>query len=56
LRHLYIKVIFLPRQARDKHRENSQKCRFLQAWRLFQSAGGAAFPPQGITGSSAGVW
>ena len=25
LRHLYIKVIFLPRQARDKHRENSKK-------------------------------
>jgi len=23
--HLYIKVIFLPRQARDKHRENSKK-------------------------------
>jgi hypothetical protein len=25
LRHLYIKVIFLPRQARDKHRKNSKK-------------------------------
>jgi hypothetical protein len=25
LRHLYIKVIFLPRQARDNHRENTQK-------------------------------
>jgi hypothetical protein len=25
----YIKMIFLPRQARDKHRENSKKCRFL---------------------------
>jgi hypothetical protein len=25
LSHLYIKVIFLPRQARDKHRENSKK-------------------------------
>jgi hypothetical protein len=24
-RHLYIKVIFLPRQARDKHRESTQK-------------------------------
>jgi len=23
--HLYIKVIFLPRQARDKHRESTQK-------------------------------
>jgi hypothetical protein len=29
LRHLYIKVIFLPRQARDKHRENSKKARFV---------------------------
>jgi hypothetical protein len=25
LRHLYIKVIILPRQARDKHRESTQK-------------------------------
>jgi hypothetical protein len=29
LRHLYIKCIILPRQARDKHRESTQKkCRF----------------------------
>jgi hypothetical protein len=29
LSHLYIKPIILPRQARDKHRENSKKrCRF----------------------------
>ena len=33
LRYLYIKVIFLPRQARDKHRENSKKGRFLAASR-----------------------
>jgi hypothetical protein len=25
LSHLYIKTIILPRQARDKHRENTQK-------------------------------
>jgi hypothetical protein len=31
LRHLYIKCIILPRQARDKHRENSKKGRFLAA-------------------------
>ena len=31
LRHLYIKCIVLPRQARDKHRANSKKCRFLEA-------------------------
>ena len=28
LRHLFIKTIILPRQARDKHRENSQKRAF----------------------------
>eukprot|EP01046_Picozoa_sp_COSAG06_P041416 COSAG06_NODE_5138_length_3687_cov_4.373467_3_plen_168_part_00 len=28
-RHLYIKCIILPRQARDKHRENSKNDRFL---------------------------
>jgi hypothetical protein len=27
LRHLYIKCIILPRQARDKHRESTQKNR-----------------------------
>jgi hypothetical protein len=27
--HLYIKCIILPRQARDKHRENSKKDRFV---------------------------
>jgi hypothetical protein len=31
LRHLYIKIIILPRQARDKHRENSKKVPFSQA-------------------------
>jgi hypothetical protein len=31
LSHLYTKCIILPRQARDKHRENSKKCRFLAA-------------------------
>jgi hypothetical protein len=29
-RHLYIKCIILPRQARDKHRENSKKVPFLE--------------------------
>jgi hypothetical protein len=29
--HLYIKTIFLPRQARDKHRENSKKVRFSES-------------------------
>jgi hypothetical protein len=29
LRHLYIKVIILPRQARDKHRESTQKRDFF---------------------------
>ena len=30
LSHLYIKCIILPRQARDKHRENSKKVPFSQ--------------------------
>eukprot|EP01046_Picozoa_sp_COSAG06_P089781 COSAG06_NODE_36141_length_451_cov_0.732955_1_plen_45_part_10 len=30
LRHLYVKMIILPRQARDKHRKNSEKGRFSQ--------------------------
>jgi hypothetical protein len=29
LSHIYINAIILPRQARDKHRENSIKCRFV---------------------------
>jgi len=29
LSHLYIKMMILPRQARDKHRENSKKARLL---------------------------
>jgi hypothetical protein len=29
LRHLCIKTMILPRQARDKHREDSKKERFL---------------------------
>jgi hypothetical protein len=29
LSHLYLKVMTLPRQARDKHRENSKKARFV---------------------------
>jgi hypothetical protein len=35
LSHLYIKCIILPRQARDKHRENSKKCRFLAGSKLW---------------------
>jgi hypothetical protein len=30
LRHFCTKIIFLPRQARDKHRDNSKKDAFLQ--------------------------
>ena len=32
LSHLYIKMMILPRQARDKHRENSKKDRFVAAF------------------------
>jgi hypothetical protein len=38
LSHLYIKVIFLPRQARDKHRENSKKVPFSR--RRFRTVDG----------------
>ena len=34
LRHLYIQMMILPRQARDKHRESTQKDRFVAAARL----------------------
>jgi hypothetical protein len=38
--HLYIKTIILPRQARDKHRETTQKRRrvFLQRRTIFSTA------------------
>ena len=38
LRHLNIKCIFLPRQARDKHRENSKNDRFSSGtiWNAFK--------------------
>jgi hypothetical protein len=36
LSHLYIKCIFLPRQARDKHRENSKKSGVLCRQQLAQ--------------------
>jgi hypothetical protein len=32
LSHLYIKVIILPRQARDKHRETSKKDAVFSQW------------------------
>ena len=37
LRHLYIKCIILPRQARDKHRENSKKVPFSRSCCLSSS-------------------
>ena len=39
LRHLYIKCIILPRQARDKHRESTQKRERFLAGRLFEQCG-----------------
>jgi hypothetical protein len=35
LSHLYIKMITLPRQARDKHRESSQKADRMQCYETF---------------------
>ena len=40
LRHLYIKCIILPRQARDKHRENSKKCRFPSEYSTYSDSNG----------------
>ena len=43
LRHFCIKVIILPRQARDRHRENSKKMPFSQV--LLRSAAGQRHTP-----------
>jgi hypothetical protein len=44
LRHLYIKCIILPRQARDKHRENSKKVPFsLRNYALFKALAAEMF-------------
>eukprot|EP01046_Picozoa_sp_COSAG06_P005723 COSAG06_NODE_259_length_18912_cov_53.912614_2_plen_178_part_00 len=39
-RHFYIKIIVLPRQARDKHREDSKKMAFWQRGRWLRAAHG----------------
>eukprot|EP01046_Picozoa_sp_COSAG06_P072980 COSAG06_NODE_21607_length_751_cov_1.016871_1_plen_141_part_01 len=44
LSHLYIFKIILPRQARDKHRENSNKARQRTAARAAVAAGAAVAP------------
>jgi hypothetical protein len=44
LSHLYIKTNILPRQARDKHRENSKKGRFLAGLFLSRSGFGSGPP------------
>jgi hypothetical protein len=38
LSHLYIKVIFLPRQARDKHRESTQEGEMRFFWYMQETA------------------
>jgi hypothetical protein len=38
LSHLYIKTIILPRQARDKHRENSKKNGVFLRWQQLRRA------------------
>ena len=34
IRHFILKINILPRQARDKHRENSKKARFVEGREL----------------------
>ena len=52
LSHLYLKVIFLPRQARDKHRENSKKARFVAESCMIDN-GKAVFKGEGLTNN---IW
>jgi hypothetical protein len=40
--HLCIKVMILPRQARDKHRKNFKKTPFCRRWRTSNEAPAAA--------------
>ena len=46
--HLYIKMILLPRQARDKHRESTQKRGRFLAGRLQRQANKASLLGLGI--------
>ena len=48
LRHLYIKVMILPRQARDKHRENSKKARFVEGSSYLDSTYGGSPHLRGV--------
>jgi hypothetical protein len=59
LSHLYVKTIFLPRQARDKHRENSKnEYRFLSGGAYLSCsclAGQLLSLPKGCGGQCADV-
>jgi hypothetical protein len=56
LRHLYIKCIILPRQARDKHRENSKKSGvFPQSVLCWLEARAGPRGGRGARGSAAGM-
>jgi hypothetical protein len=50
LRHLYIKTIILPRQARDKHRETTQKRTFFSGECILSSPLILSFDPTNATG------
>jgi hypothetical protein len=50
LSHLYIKTNILPRQARDKHRENSKKDAVFRTWHSLPSDNG---PDQFLPGGAA---
>ena len=53
LSHLYIKCIILPRQARDKHRENSKKVPFSRRWNARRFA---APPPKSAPRQACVIW
>ena len=55
LSHLHIKCIFLPRQARDKHRENSKKTRSVEGADAIVEAFNPAFGARQLAEALFGV-
>jgi hypothetical protein len=55
LSHLYIKMLILPRQARDKHRENSKRDRFVAQYLPLNSLVLSATPAAGDAADVSGI-
>ena len=59
LSHLYINAIFLPRQARDKHRKTQKKTSIENRFPSSAVPASTAFPPEGSAckgGLQHGLW